>query len=477
MMEAAAAGRNRPCSGRRFVSQALVGFGLLPRTAGGLPLLPSTPVVAFGPAPMLLVAAVSTASATTSRPYPRQVRQQQRQRGSGRRVFASVQMSGGETPYSRAGFLKNGLAVLLGTVAVASASPVVAEDFFSDELDEETKEKITQALMEALEGMEGIELSPGEGGGGKAAAAPPKDVLKASADVLPHRTPFEMEYELFKRGMELEESDNYLGAEKQWTEIIENFNSPNFRSTNPGNKVLLARAYNNRGNTRLSLQKTREAILDYSESIDLVPEKGEFWLARGVAFEDMADRKVLALADRNVEVARTFYESALADYDHAVVLDPQDPRVYVSRGDANTLLGQGRNALDNYARAVSLSPMTPEFRAKVALAELQLGHKQRGAFLIGQLLQRYPSYPEMLLAGAAVAWGDGDLVESQQMYAEAVRLDERLMDEDFIWLILRWPEQPLGMVKAIRSASSAPKGSGLEALGLKSLLSVPREVI
>lgn len=39
--------------------------------------------------------------------------------------------------------------------------------------------------------------------------------------------------------------------------------------------------------------------------------------------QDMADRKVLARADRNVEAARTFYESALADYDHAVVLDPQ----------------------------------------------------------------------------------------------------------------------------------------------------------
>ena len=38
----------------------------------------------------------------------------------------------------------------------------------------------------------------------------------------------------------------------------------------------------------------------------------------------MADRKVLA-HERNVEVARTFYESALADYDHAVVLDPQVP--------------------------------------------------------------------------------------------------------------------------------------------------------
>lgn len=141
-----------------------------------------------------------------------------------------------------------------------------------------------KALMEALEGMGGLDLSPG-GGSGQAETAPSKDVLKASSEVLPNRSPFEMQYELFKRGMELEDDDDYLGAEKQWTEIIENFNSPNFRATNPGNKVLLARAYSNRGNTRLSLQKTREAILDYSQSIDLVPEKGEFWLARGVAFE------------------------------------------------------------------------------------------------------------------------------------------------------------------------------------------------
>lgn len=38
--------------------------------------------------------------------------------------------------------------------------------------------------------------------------------------------------------------------------------------------------------------------------------------------QDMADRKVLA-NERNVKVAKTFYESALADYDHALVLDPQ----------------------------------------------------------------------------------------------------------------------------------------------------------
>lgn len=76
-----------------------------------------------------------------------------------------------------------------------------------------------------------------------------------------------------------------------------------------------------------------------------------------------------------------------------------------------------------------------------------------------------------------MAWEEGDLVESQTMYNEAIRTDPRLLDENFIWLILRWPEQPLGVVKALRAASKAPKGSGLDALGLPSLLQMPREVI
>lgn len=175
---------------------------------------------------------------------------------------------------------QNGLALLFtSAVASTSASKALADE---EELDEESKQKIVKALMEALESMGKVEVEGGSSGA--ANIGPSKDVLNAS-DVSPNRTPFEMQYELFKRGMELEDEDNYLGAEKQWTEIIENFNSPNFRATSPGNKFLLARAYSNRGNTRLSLQKTREAILDYSESIDLVPEKGEFWLARGVAYE------------------------------------------------------------------------------------------------------------------------------------------------------------------------------------------------
>lgn len=36
----------------------------------------------------------------------------------------------------------------------------------------------------------------------------------------------------------------------------------------------------------------------------------------------MADRRALA-EERNMAAARMFYQSALSDYDHALVLDPQ----------------------------------------------------------------------------------------------------------------------------------------------------------
>lgn len=183
---------------------------------------------------------------------------------------------------------QGGLGFFLGSVAATAAAPrASAEDEL--ELNEDAKKTLMDALAEALTGssnegtLQGGDSRDEEGArrGGRQS----KEVLNANADQLPNRTPFEMQYEMFKRGMELEDEDNFVGAEQQWTEIIENFNSPNFRATSPGNKFLLARAYSNRGNTRLSLQRTREAILDFSESIDLVPEKGEFWLARGVAYE------------------------------------------------------------------------------------------------------------------------------------------------------------------------------------------------
>lgn len=52
---------------------------------------------------------------------------------------------------------------------------------------------------------------------------------------------------------------------------------------------------------------------------------------------------------------------------------------------------------------VSLIVGWVQFRAKVALAELGIGNTEKGSYLIAQLLSRYPNYPEMLLAGAAVS--------------------------------------------------------------------------
>ncbi|CAM9554614.1 unnamed protein product [Phaeothamnion confervicola] len=300
------------------------------------------------------------------------------------------------------------------------------------------------------------------GGFGGAGAGEEADaVLIADPLRFPNRTPDEMQYELFKRGMELQDDANFEAAEAQWTEIIESFETPAFREAGEKNKFLLARAYANRGGARLNLMRTREAILDFSSSISLAPDRGEFWMSRGTAYEDMADRNVLLVDDRQQLTAaaarrdaRVFYESALSDYDHAAVLDPADPRVHMSRGDALSLLGNHQDALLNYRKAAMLNPTVPEFRSRVALEEIQCGNLDRGAAMIKTILRRFPGHPEMLLAASAVAWEYGELSEAKDMYNEAISLEPRLLDDDFLFFVLRWPAVPLSMLKTVRRAGT-----------------------
>ncbi|CAM9687468.1 unnamed protein product [Chrysoparadoxa australica] len=279
-------------------------------------------------------------------------------------------------------------------------------------------------------------------------AAPP-----VTPDMLPNRTPFEAQFEMFKRGMELTSMDDYAGAEKQWTEIIEAFETPAWKQSSYGNRYMLARAYANRGMARLALSRTREAILDHSYSIDLAPDHTEFWLNRGVAYEDMADRELM-VENKDNSHADMFYQSALSDYDHALVLSPQDSEIYISRGDTLGLLRKPDEALGQFKRAVELDPNTPSYRAKLALAEIQCGHLDDGARQLKGILRRFPDFPEALLMAASCAWEMGDLSESVEMYDEALGLDGRLYDDKYVYLVLRWPSLPLNMLKNLRKAGT-----------------------
>lgn len=286
-----------------------------------------------------------------------------------------------------------------------------------------------------------------------AAVMPPNEpvtVISNPSSTLPNRTPFEMQYEMFKNGMQLEEDAEWLAAEQQWSEIIEEFETPAWREGSNANKYLLARAHANRGAARASMGRQREAILDYSAAVSLAPDKCEFWLSRGCAYEGMADEKI-ALEDCSPSRVRAFYESALSDYDHALVLNPTEPQVYIMRGSVLAVLEQHQDALNTYRKALQLKPSEPALRGRCALAEVQTGNMANAQLLVGSVLrQSGEGSPDMLLLGAALSWDAGELAEAEVMYKMATSLDRRLLDDRYITYGLRWPAIPLHMVKMLR---------------------------
>ena len=59
-----------------------------------------------------------------------------------------------------------------------------------------------------------------------------------------------------------------------------------------------------------------------SKALELSPDCSEFFLNRGLAYESIAD----GLLMQREKDAMQFYEAAIGDYDHAIVLDPNNHR-------------------------------------------------------------------------------------------------------------------------------------------------------
>ena len=104
-----------------------------------------------------------------------------------------------------------------------------------------------------------------------------------------------------------------------YTDLIVLFGSP--LALGEREKGLLAKAHSNRGNARFNLNRLNEAVVDYSRAIELSPETFEYWTNRGLAFESMAE---IVLEAEDARSASQFYEAAVANYDRAIILDPEN---------------------------------------------------------------------------------------------------------------------------------------------------------
>ena len=106
-----------------------------------------------------------------------------------------------------------------------------------------------------------------------------------------------------------------------------------------GNRSISAETYLTWGNTKYDLGDYKGAIADYDTAIRLKPDDAKAYNNRGIAKSDLGQ-----------------YFAAIADYDTAIRLKPDHATAYYNRGLAKSNLGQHFAAIADYDSAIRLKP-------------------------------------------------------------------------------------------------------------------------
>jgi len=289
----------------------------------------------------------------------------------------------------------------------------------------------------------------GLGGAGATLSGAPGPSSAAAGGTVTRKSLQELQFEMLKKGLDLTHAFQYDEAEDVYTELIGLFDS-DYAALSDGDKQLVAKAFSNRGNVRCSLTRVSGALMDYSMSIELSPTTAEYFTNRGLAFELLADS---LLSDRESD-AFQFYETAISDYDHALVLDPENHRLYLNAGDVLTRIRKNDVALEYYRRALVILPDSPATRGKVAMLEVENGNVARGVYMLETITRRNPDFAEMLLASAALDWTLGRFVDGIDYYREAIARDPRLLNSGYLEMDCHWPPTMLKMVGKLREAGT-----------------------
>ncbi len=94
-----------------------------------------------------------------------------------------------------------------------------------------------------------------------------------------------------------------------------------------------------RGNAYADLGQYEQAIADYNQAIQINPQDAEAYNNRGIAYADLGQ-----------------YEQATADYNQALQINPQLAEAYYNRGNAYYDLGQYEQAIADYTQAIQINP-------------------------------------------------------------------------------------------------------------------------
>ena len=100
------------------------------------------------------------------------------------------------------------------------------------------------------------------------------------------------------------------------------------------------------GNAELLKSESYNAVRYFDKAIEMQLDSAEAYYGRGLS----------VMYGKGISLGSCRYESATSDFNRAIELTPNDPKVYYRRGDAKHKLEQFESAIADYDRAIELSP-------------------------------------------------------------------------------------------------------------------------
>jgi len=97
--------------------------------------------------------------------------------------------------------------------------------------------------------------------------------------------------------------------------------------------------HNNRGNVHTGTGNFRQAIEDYTRSIEIKPDYAEAYINRGAAYNGLEH-----------------YNHAVADFSRAIQIKPDYAEAYINRGAAYNNLGKHRLAIEDLDKGIAIRP-------------------------------------------------------------------------------------------------------------------------
>ena len=153
----------------------------------------------------------------------------------------------------------------------------------------------------------------------------------------------------------------------------------------------------------------RRAIAAFDQALSLVPDNAETLILRGNAYTSVGE-----------------HGRALADLDRAATLDPGNPRAFMVRGLANARLGDMTRAFADYNRALSLDPRYVDALVNRGAIYSMQGSTEKALADLDQAVELQPNHALAHYNRGYAHFARQDYEQAIADYTRAIEADARM---------------------------------------------------